>query len=301
MAVGGGGGAIPLGSVEALAADWMLEFACYCLCRHFGEERPAEFQRWRDVAQALLTGLSRISTQQRKKVYVCQLLMSVAEGKELEWHFKNEERISPLESALSFWTLLEREEMKLDKLHEDIRRLLQIQAVAVHMEKGYFKEAADILERLFTDSESDKAATQEVESKGLGAIELQNPPVNVKKSPSSSLETKQRSMKEKENITNQSPGGKKNLTVRPHSQKHQVNHVLGSLNSLQNVENNGDALARGRKRQRWTNSEDLELKSGVRKFGVGNWAKILVHGNFKNRTSVMLKDRWRTLCRTDQS
>ncbi|XP_068021972.1 telomeric repeat-binding factor 1 isoform X4 [Melanerpes formicivorus] len=272
MAVGGGGGAIPLGSVEALAADWMLEFACYCLCRHFGEERPAEFQRWRDVAQALLTGLSRISTQQRKKVYVCQLLMSVAEGKELEWHFKNEERISPLESALSFWTLLEREEMKLDKLHEDIRRLLQIQA-----------------------------ATQEVESKGLGAIELQNPPVNVKKSPSSSLETKQRSMKEKENITNQSPGGKKNLTVRPHSQKHQVNHVLGSLNSLQNVENNGDALARGRKRQRWTNSEDLELKSGVRKFGVGNWAKILVHGNFKNRTSVMLKDRWRTLCRTDQS
>ncbi|XP_054241249.1 telomeric repeat-binding factor 1 [Indicator indicator] len=338
-------------AVEALAADWMLEFACYSLCRHFREECPAEFQRWRDVAQALINGLSKIPTCQKKMVYVCQLLTRVAEGKELEWHFKNEERVSPLESALSFWTLLEKEEIKLDKLHEDIHRLLQIQAVAVHMEKGYFKEAAETLERLFTDSESDKplrvklatilkskdpyvpflqnfsynhliskiksyiklfmkenennfliqAATKEVECKGLGAIELQNQTVNVKRSQRNSLETKQRSVKEKENITNQSPGGMKNPMVRPHSQKYQVNHVLGSLNNLQNVENNGDALACGRKRQRWTDKEDLELKSGVRKFGVGNWAKILVHGNFNNRTSVMLKDRWRTLCRIDQS
>lgn len=41
----------PPAEVEAVAADWMLEFACYCLCRHFGEESSAEFRRWRDVAQ----------------------------------------------------------------------------------------------------------------------------------------------------------------------------------------------------------------------------------------------------------
>nr|XP_009927118.1 PREDICTED: telomeric repeat-binding factor 1 [Haliaeetus albicilla] len=105
---------------------------------------------------ALIDGFSKIPTHQKKMVYLCQLLIRIAEGKNLECHFENEERMSPLESALSFWTLLEREEIKLEKLHGDIRRLIQIQIVAVHMENGYFKEAAEVLERLFTDSESDK-------------------------------------------------------------------------------------------------------------------------------------------------
>ncbi|XP_064010705.1 telomeric repeat-binding factor 1 isoform X2 [Pogoniulus pusillus] len=323
----GAGCAVPPAVLEAVAADWMLEFACCCLCRHFREECTAEFRRWRDVAQALINGLSNIPTHQKKMVYLCQVLIRIGEGKELEWHFKNKERISALESALSFWTSLEKEEVKLDKLHEDIHRLLQIQAVAVHMEKGYFKEADEVLERLFTDSESDKplrvklktiikskdpyipflqnfsyshliskiktyieifmkdnetnflmqAATKEVESKGLSAAEVQNQIMNVNESHKNSLETKQ----------------------RPHSQKHKGNQVLESLNNLQNVENGGDAC--GRKRQRWTCKEDMELKSGVREFGVGKWAKILVHGHFNNRTSVMLKDRWRTLCRMDQT
>ncbi|NXX23719.1 TERF1 factor, partial [Podargus strigoides] len=141
---------------EAVAADWMLEFACYCLCRHFVEGREAEFRRWRDVAHALISGLSKVPKHQKKMVYICQLLIRIAKGKNLEFHFENDQRISPLESALFFWTLLEREEIKLEKLHEDIRRLIQIQIVAVHMENGYYKEATEVLERLFTDSESDK-------------------------------------------------------------------------------------------------------------------------------------------------
>ncbi|XP_049680055.1 telomeric repeat-binding factor 1 isoform X2 [Accipiter gentilis] len=360
---GGGGGGVsssssssssaaavgPPAEAEAVAADWMLEFACYCLCRHFGEGRAAPFRRWRAVAQALIDGLSKIPTHQKKMVYLCQLLIRIAEGKNLECHFENEERMSPLESALSFWTSLEREEIKLEKLHGDIRRLIQIQIVAVHMENGYFKEAAEVLERLFTDSESDKplrvklasiikskdpyvpllqtfsydlltskiksyiepfmkrtetnfliqAATKHVESKGLGATALQNKTVN--ENDKRNLETNQRSMEEQQSITDQPPGGIKNPTVRPHSgRKPRVSSVLQSLNSLQNLEKHGDALACGRRRRRWTYKEDLELKSGIREFGVGNWAKILVHGDFNNRTSVMLKDRWRTLCRIEQ-
>ncbi|NWI46484.1 TERF1 factor, partial [Picathartes gymnocephalus] len=318
---------------EAVAAEWMLEFACSCLCRHFAEQIGAEFQRWRDVAKALINGLSQIPPHQKKTVYLCQLLIRIAQGKNLGLQFENDQRISPLESALSFWTLLEREEIKLEKLHEDIRRLIQIQIVAVHMENRYFKEAAEVLERMFTDSESDKPlrvklatiiktkdpyvpllqsfsysllinkiksyvelfmkenetnfliqeATKQVVSKGLGATALQNRPVEVNENDKSDLETKRRFV----------------LSFILLRMCQDCNMKLAEqkvgLNNMQTAGKNGVSLACSRKRQRWTYKEDLELKWGIREFGVGNWAKILIHGNFNNRTSVMLKDRWRTL------
>ncbi|NWQ87542.1 TERF1 factor, partial [Burhinus bistriatus] len=330
-------------------ADWMLEFACYCLCRHFREGSAAEFRRWRNVAQALINDLSKIPTHQKKTVYLCQLLIRIEKGKNLECHFESDQRISPLESALSFWTLLEREEIKLEKLHKDIRCLIQIQIVAVHMESGYFKEAAEVLERLFTDSETDKplrvklatvikskdpyvpllqsfsynlllskiksyielfmkenetnfliqAATKQVESKGLGATALQNKTMNVNENHKRNLKTKRRFVLSII-LLRDMLGQMQNCCLNVDSSLvwMYINCLLG-LNSLQNMEKHGDALVGGRRRQRWTYKEDLELKSGIREFGVGNWAKILVHGDFNNRTSVMLKDRWRTLCRSN--
>ncbi|NXH97656.1 TERF1 factor, partial [Pachycephala philippinensis] len=327
----------------------MLEFACSCLCRHFAEQSGAEFWRWRDVAQALIKGLSQIPPHQKKTVYLCQLLIRIAQGKSLGLKFENDQRISPLESALSFWTLLEREEMKLEKLHEDIRRLIQIQIVAVYMENRYFKEAAEALQRLFTDSESDKPlrvklttiiktrdpyvpllqsfsysrliskiksyielfmkenetnillqeATKHVASKGLGATAWQNRPAEVRESDKSDLETKQRFVLSII-LLRDVLGQTQNCCLDVDSSLFwmYINCLLG-LNNMQNVETNGVSSACSRKRQRWTEQEDLELKSGVREFGAGNWAKILVHGNFNNRTSVMLKDRWRTLSRIE--
>ncbi|NWZ68641.1 TERF1 factor, partial [Acrocephalus arundinaceus] len=324
---------------EAVAAEWMLEFACSCLCRHFAEQSGAEFWWWRDVAQALINGLSQIPPHQKKTVYLCQLLIRIAQGKNLGLKFENDQRISPLESALSFWTLLEREENKLEKLHEDIRHLIQIQIVAVFMENRYFKEAAEVLERLFTDSESDEPlrvklaaviktkdlcvpllqsfsyslliskiksyiklfmkenetnfliqeATKHVVSKGLGATAfLQNRPVEVNENYKSDLETKQRFVLSII-LLRDVLGQKLATSIFP------IFFFNLCFSNMENAGKNGVSLAGSRRRQRWTHKEDLELKLGVREFGVGNWAKILVHGNFNNRTSVMLKDRWRTL------
>ncbi|EMP32285.1 Telomeric repeat-binding factor 1 [Chelonia mydas] len=142
---------------EAVAAGWMLDFTCYALCRHFREGRTRDFERSRDTAQAIINGLSKVATHQMKTVYLCQFLTRISEGKTLGRRFESDQRISPLESALSIWKLLEEEQSKPDNLHEDIHRLILIQAVAVHLEKGYFKEATEVLKRLFSESESNKA------------------------------------------------------------------------------------------------------------------------------------------------
>uniref|UniRef100_A0A8C8SGJ7 Telomeric repeat-binding factor n=1 Tax=Pelusios castaneus TaxID=367368 RepID=A0A8C8SGJ7_9SAUR len=337
--------------VEAVAAGWMLEFTCHALCQHFREGRARDFERSRDTTQAIINGLPRIAPHQIKTVYVCQFLTRIAEGKTLDRHFESDQRISPLESALSIWKLLEEEESILDKLHEDIHRLIQIQAVAVHIEKGYYKEAKEVLERLFSESESNKplrmklvliingkdpylpflqhfsysllidkiksyidifikenttnflikAATKEVKTKRLGTTASQDKPGNIETNNENDLETEQRSRKQLYSLA-QHTLWKLDKVPSDGVTKHRRTSSLQSFSDLQNIENYRNPLCfkeTGRKKQRWTWEEDQKLKNGVRKFGLGNWTKILIHYDFSNRTSVMLKDRWRTMVKQD--
>lgn len=48
-------------------------------------------------------------------------------------------------------------------------------------------------------------------------------------------------------------------------------------------------------RKKWNVEETKWLEEGVKLYGEGNWSKILSKYNFVGRTSVNLKDRWRTL------
>ena len=53
------------------------------------------------------------------------------------------------------------------------------------------------------------------------------------------------------------------------------------------------------KRMKFTESEDAAIRSGVERFGAGRWADIksYYHIDLADRTSVQIKDRWRTLNR----
>ncbi|XP_040185536.1 telomeric repeat-binding factor 2 isoform X2 [Rana temporaria] len=57
----------------------------------------------------------------------------------------------------------------------------------------------------------------------------------------------------------------------------------------------GNTTTNGIKKQKWTVEETEWIKRGVQELGEGNWAKILKKFPFHNRTSVMIKDRWRTM------
>lgn len=357
---------------EAVAAGWMLDFLCLSLCRAFRDGRSEDFRRTRDSAEAIIHGLPRLTAYQLKTVYICQFLTRVAAGKSLDAQFEVDERITPLESALMIWNSIEKEH---DKLHEEIQTVLKIQAVAVCMEIGSFKEAEEVFERIFGDpgchtllerkllkiiSQKNvfhslfqhfsfnymmekihsyvdcvlneksstflmKAAAKVVESEKARTVASEDTPsatkpgaeaeVNLNKGESvngqQSTETESlmdtvSSIRSHKNVLSQlkhrsaPPDFIRNeartgtlqceITTERNRRTSGRNRLCISKNQPDIQENHGR-----RKKQTWLWEEDRSLKCGVKKYGEGNWAKILSHYKFNNRTSVMLKDRWRTM------
>ncbi|XP_042639334.1 telomeric repeat-binding factor 1-like, partial [Orycteropus afer afer] len=287
--------------------------------------------------------------------------------------FESDERITPLESALIVWDSIEKEH---DKLHEEIKNLIKIQAIAVCMENGNFKEAEEVFERIFDEpnsytplkrkllmiiSKKDafhsifqhfsynhmmekiksyvnfvlneksstflmKAATKVVESKRARTLSSQD----KLNSNDTEMETQAdqdtgESVSDKQSPVTESLEGTvsllrshKNLFLSKFNQRNQLQEPeeeerVETLHSRRKKEDNSRRSSksktryalnnqpvtsgkhRSRKKQAWLWEEDRNLRCGVRKYGEGNWTKILLHYKFNNRTSVMLKDRWRTM------
>ncbi|NP_001400299.1 telomeric repeat-binding factor 1 isoform 10 [Homo sapiens] len=325
---------------EAVAAGWMLDFLCLSLCRAFRDGRSEDFRRTRNSAE--------------------------------DAQFENDERITPLESALMIWGSIEKEH---DKLHEEIQNLIKIQAIAVCMENGNFKEAEEVFERIFGDPNSHmpfkskllmiisqkdtfhsffqhfsynhmmekiksyvnyvlseksstflmKAAAKVVESKRTRTITSQDKPSgnDVEMETEANLDTR-KSVSDKQSAVTESSEGTVSL-LRSHknlflsklqhgTQQQDLNKKERRVGTPQSTKKKKESRRatesripvsksqpvtpekhRARKRQAWLWEEDKNLRSGVRKYGEGNWSKILLHYKFNNRTSVMLKDRWRTM------
>uniref|UniRef100_A0A8C9QD52 Telomeric repeat-binding factor n=1 Tax=Spermophilus dauricus TaxID=99837 RepID=A0A8C9QD52_SPEDA len=254
--------------------------------------------------------------------------------------------------TLMIWASIEKEH---DKLHEEIENLIKIQAIAVCMESGSFKEAKEVFERIF-DANSHmplekkllmiisqkntfhsifqqfsynhmmkkiksyvnyvlneksstflmKAATKVVESEKSRKITSQDKlngndiemetEVNldkVKRSHKNLFISKlkhgswQQNFNEKEERVGTLQSGKEKEENRRVTESKRV--------YVSNNQPKTPKKQRPRKKQAWLWEEDKNLRYGVRKYGEGNWSKILSHYKFNNRTSVMLKDRWRTM------
>uniref|UniRef100_H0Y0S5 Telomeric repeat-binding factor n=1 Tax=Otolemur garnettii TaxID=30611 RepID=H0Y0S5_OTOGA len=346
-----------MAEAEAVATGWMLNFLCLSLLA-FRDGCSEEFHRNRST-EAIIHGLPSLTAYQLKTVYICQFLTRIAAGKTLDAQFDT------YESALMIWDSVEKEH---DKRHEEIQNLIKIQAIAVCMENGNFKEAEKVFERIFDDpnsytplkrklltiiSQKDtyhslfqkisfnhmmekktyvndivneksstflmKTAAKVVESKRTRTITSKDKPNgNDTEMETEAKLDRGKSVNDTQSAVTESSGGKlslprshKNIFLsklkygRQQQDLNKIKEIIGTLQNRRVTESRVSRISKSqavtpekdqsRKKQAWLWEEDKNLRSGVKKHGEGKWSKILLHYKFKNCTSVMLKDRWRTM------
>jgi hypothetical protein len=82
------------------------------------------------------------------------------------------------------------------------------------------------------------------------------------------------------------------------NQNNKENHTQDSVGAPGTIDSGGK---RPKKRNKWSEQETKDLLQGVSMFGIGSWKRILNHPEFyfNQRTTVDLKDRFRTCCPGD--
>ncbi|XP_051970458.1 telomeric repeat-binding factor 1 [Xyrauchen texanus] len=345
--------------VEGVVKSWMIDFYFASLCRLF-QDRSANFHSTLKIFEAIVDEQHQSCSYRwddPSQRTICCFLARVLDGENLDVHYDQNAKITPMMSALPVWESLE--DLVSDaSLHAKIRTLLIVQCVAVCLRNGNSQMAKDTLQWLETetrlpeklqgklttivkrkdaydqllmkftysqllesidiflntflqDRSSDfllEAASKVVQArheKSEKTSSEQDSDVRVSSTPESNnpKENKEQvdplvpNIRPKKTLfSKQSHEPWKPETIKKRQTKLRRTSIC-KVSRRSNAPSvlKSDNIATTRTKRMWTYKEDLGLKAGVRKHGEGKWAMILNEFEFENRTSVMLKDRWRTL------
>ncbi|XP_051542921.1 telomeric repeat-binding factor 1-like [Myxocyprinus asiaticus] len=345
--------------VEGVVKSWMIDFYFASLCRLF-KDRSDNFGNTLKIFEAIVDEQHQSCSYRwddPSQRTICCFLARVLDGENLDVHYDQNPKITPMMSALPVWESLE--DLVSDaSLHAKIRTLLIVQCVAVCLRNGNSQMAKDTLQWLETETQLpeklqgklttivkkkdayDQLLMKFTYSQLLESIDIflntflqdrssdflleaaskvvqarheksektsseQDSDVKASSSPESN-DPKENEEQVDPLVPNIRPK-KKLFSKQSHElwkpetvKKKQTKLRRTSICRVSRRSNaasvlQSDISATTRTRRMWTYKEDMGLKAGVRKHGEGKWAMILNEFEFENRTSVMLKDRWRTL------
>ncbi|XP_048832890.1 telomeric repeat-binding factor 1 [Brienomyrus brachyistius] len=193
-------------------------------------------------------------------------------------------------TTFSFVSLVENIKVFLDQFLEDHPSDFIVKVAS--------KEAGSRLAAVQMNSEDEESSENTKEPSRMDEaetkLEASDQNQSVGASTSCQLKTRaRRTLFPKHNILPWKPGSSK----KPASSHHMHINLRGkdrSTRQSSKPQKSANQSSRA-KRKKWTYDEDRDLRSGVLRYGVGRWARILEEFGFEDRTNVMLKDRWRTL------
>uniref|UniRef100_A0A3P8VQJ5 Telomeric repeat binding factor 1 n=1 Tax=Cynoglossus semilaevis TaxID=244447 RepID=A0A3P8VQJ5_CYNSE len=293
--------------VARVATDWMLDFMFLKLCRHFKEQKFEEFNQTLAVFESMSVNSPLNGDRRAEKTLISAFLARVMHGKELDCRFDDgDDCVMPLMSASTIWPKLQ-DAVADGNVFKNITILLFVQSVAVCLEKDQHKSASSALKWFDNNLELPKEATKAASSsKNCGdlkdsADEDTSETANIsdkepdkkltKENRKKNLRTKRSLMSTK--ITNlwlpDSPYLKKPCISVKRLSEEEITLVT-SPNKMEET-----MISRRRGKKKWTPGLDQCLIEGVKRHGVGKWARILLDDDFEGRTGTMLKDRWRVL------
>ncbi|TSK98377.1 Telomeric repeat-binding factor 1 [Bagarius yarrelli] len=288
------GSKMNISEVESVAKSWMIDFNFLSLCRYYREQNAEKFSKTLKVFEAMIDDEHQLQDNQEMKRTICCLLSRIMDGKNLEK--------GNVQLAAHTLQWLETERDLPQKLQRKLSTIVSKKDVYNQLFTRFSFNHLLKSVNLFLDTFLEKHPSDfllKAASKVVQACQERPEQANVdqkKKEPEPGSPVKKLSVSVAVllllavnvffSVSSQ------DLRRRPFHQS-LISEISRQSIKLPSPQTN--AVSKCRSKRKWMFKEDMYLKAGVKKHGEGKWSKILEEYEFEDRTSVMLKDRWRTL------